>query len=203
MITNPNEIERRSFEIIGKEINLEGLDKKERPIITRVIHTTADFEYGSLLTFHPEAVAWGLKALKNGCRIYTDTRMIHAGINKKRLAPLGCEVYTLIDDPAVMEESKQKGITRSMIGMEKAARDEATKIFIIGNAPTALFKLKELIDTGKVNPHLVIAVPVGFVGAAESKEEICQTDTPWIITKGRKGGSTVAVAILHGLLYQL
>jgi len=198
---NPESIEEKSFKIIGKELEADGvfLDEKEDSIIKRVIHTTADFEYAKLLKFHDKAIENGLNAIKRGEKIYCDTRMIQYGLVSKRI---GCELVNYVHDEDVYKMAKEKGITRSMAAIEKAV-DEDIKIFAIGNAPTALYKIKEYIESGKLNPDLIIAVPVGFVGAAESKEEIMNMDVPYIATKGRKGGSPIAVAIINALFKKL
>ncbi|MCG8483385.1 MAG: precorrin-8X methylmutase, partial [Clostridia bacterium] len=145
-IQQPKKIEATSFEIIEKELGNKALkyDEKTLKIVKRVIHTTADFEYGDLIKFHPLAVEAAMHVLKKGCRIYADTKMIMAGINRRKLSELNCEIYNLSHDKDVFEEAEKRGITRSMVGMEKAFDDDATQIFVIGNAPTALFKLKEL-----------------------------------------------------------
>lgn len=199
MVTDPALIEKMSFEIIGSEIETVIADE-HKPVIYRIIHTTADFEYARNTEIHPDAVRRGSDALKSGCRIYSDTNMILAGINKKLLHKNSCEIYSYISDPSTAEEALSRGVTRSIVGMEKACRDGATKIFIIGNAPTALNVLTDNIRSGKILPELVIGVPVGFVGASESKEELRETDVPYIVTRGRKGGSTVAVAIINAIL---
>lgn len=201
VIVNPNDIERRSFEIITQELGHLHLPPGYDAIVKRVVHTTADFDYARITEIHAGAIASACNALKAGCRIYTDTRMIIAGASKPSLRELNCEMYTYIDDEQVVAQSRERGITRSILGIEKAAMDLATRIFVIGNAPTALVRLSELIVEGKVNPALVIGVPVGFVGASESKEFVKQTQVPYIVTNGRKGGSTVAVAILNAILY--
>ncbi|MBM7614722.1 precorrin-8X methylmutase [Alkaliphilus hydrothermalis] len=202
-IKQPMEIEKRSFEIITEELGGRTFPEREGKIIKRVIHTTADFQYADITLIHPEAISEALESLGKGCKIYTDTKMAMAGMNKRALAKHQCEVYTLVDDPQVALEAKERGITRSMVGMEKAMADENTKIFVIGNAPTALFMLCQYMDEGKVNPSLVVGVPVGFVGASESKEELITKSVPYITTRGRKGGSTVAAAIINALLYMM
>jgi precorrin-8X/cobalt-precorrin-8 methylmutase len=203
MITDPLEIEKKSFEIITKELGDFEIEEDYRDIIKRVIHATADFEYAKIIEFHPQALKSGIAALKNGCKIYVDTRMTYSGINKRVLKEFSSKVYTFIDDKFVIEDARARGITRSIVGIEKACEDLNTKIFVIGNAPTALIKLKELIEEKKIKPNLVIGVPVGFVGAAESKEDIKKTDIPYIVTRGRKGGSTVAVSIVNAILYRM
>jgi precorrin-8X/cobalt-precorrin-8 methylmutase len=199
MITEPALIEQKSFEIIESELgaDIPGIHK---PVIYRIIHTTADFEYASITEVHPDAVSRGVEAVKNGCSIYADTNMICSGVNKNILGRHNCRLYTLVSDKETVEQAKARGVTRSIVGMEKACRDRSTKIFIIGNAPTALFTLKKEIDAGRTSPDLVIAVPVGFVGAAESKHEFRESGVPYIITRGRKGGSTVAVSIMNAIL---
>lgn len=202
----PMSIEKKSFKIIAEEMGeaLYAYDATLRPVIQRVIHTTADFEYATLLDFSDDAVQSTFDALKGGCKIYCDTNMIVNGLSKKALQSFGCEPYCLVSDEDVSREAKERGVTRSIVGMEHAAKDPDTKIFLIGNAPTALFTLLEMIEAGKCEkPALIVAVPVGFVGAAESKEEVTNYDAPYIRVKGRKGGSTVAVAILHALMYQI
>ncbi len=201
IILNPADIETRSFEIITEELGHLNLSPELAPIVKRVVHTTADFDYARITEIQSGAVSSAVAALVVGCKIYSDTRMIIAGVSKPMLKKLNCELYTYVDDAGVAAESKEKGLTRSILGIEKAVEDPDTRIFVIGNAPTALVRLGELIQEGKVRPALVIGVPVGFVGASESKEFIKKTGVPYIVTNGRKGGSTVAVAILNALLY--
>jgi precorrin-8X/cobalt-precorrin-8 methylmutase len=194
---NPESIELGSFEIITKELKEKNIVINEAygPVIKRVIHTTADFEYGKLFKCHPEAIPRGIRAIKNGAKIYTDTNMIKAGLNSDRL---GCSIFNYVHDEDVKAQAKAQGITRSMAAIEKTF-DEDIKIYAIGNAPTALFKIIELVKKDVIHPDLIIGVPVGFVGAAESKEALMQLDIPWISIKGRKGGSPVAVSIINGL----
>ncbi|MFO7886696.1 MAG: precorrin-8X methylmutase [Eubacteriales bacterium] len=198
----PERIEEKSFEIIEKEMGhwREEFSILEKPIIKRVIHTTADFEYMKLIKFSDGALLKGLELLKKGEKIYCDTSMIVSGINKRKTSKLGIELINLVHDEEVRKISSKKGTTRSMEAVEKALKVENIKIFVIGNAPTALFKLKDLIDNGYEKPELIIGVPVGFVGAEESKKMLKDIDVPYITVEGRKGGSTVAVAIINGLL---
>jgi precorrin-8X/cobalt-precorrin-8 methylmutase len=165
-----------------------------------VIHTTADPEYIDILKISENAIEKGVQALKSGCGIVTDTRMAEAGINKKMLAGLGAHVSCFMDNAEVAKEAKEKGITRASVCMEKASDDGENRIFAIGNAPTALIKLYELIQEGHVKPELVIGVPVGFVNVVESKELFKQSGVPFIISEGRKGGSNVAAAIVNALM---
>lgn len=201
----PEEIERRSFEIITKELGGRTFAAEQEPIVKRVIHTTADFDYADTLTFSSHAVQKGLDALKNGCCIVTDTHMAEAGINKSALSALGGRVRCFMSDADVAAEAKQRGVTRASVSMERAAAlaREQTCIFAIGNAPTALLRLRELIDAGELSPALIIGVPVGFVNVVESKEAILSANVPCIVARGRKGGSNVAAAICNALLYQL
>lgn len=202
----PEEIEKRSFEIIEKELGgkKHKFSPEEFPIVKRVIHTSADFEYADLIEFQHGAIASGKEALAKGCKIYCDTNMIVNGLSKPVLSKLRCSAYCLVSDKEVMEEAKREGLTRSIIGMKRAGKDPETKIFIIGNAPTALYQLKEMLEKREIGiPSLVIGVPVGFVGAAESKEAFKSLGLPYITINGRKGGSTIGVSILHGILYQI
>ncbi len=198
----PAEIERRSFEIIEEELGRE-LDPVQKPIIKRVIHTTADFSYADTLCFSDGAVEAGLAALREGCDIVTDTNMGKSGINKTRLAQYGGEVHCFMADEDVAKEAKSRGTTRAVISMEKSATLGKDVIYAIGNAPTALIRLYELIAEGKIHPKLIIGVPVGFVNVVEAKELIMTADVPYIVARGRKGGSNVAAAICNALLYQL
>lgn len=198
----PAEIERRSFEIIEEELGRE-LDPVQKPIIKRVIHTTADFSYVDTLCFSDGAVEAGLAALREGCDIVTDTNMGKSGINKTRLAQYGGEVHCFMADEDVAKEAKSRGTTRAVISMEKSATIGKDVIYAIGNAPTALIRLYELIVEGRIHPKLIIGVPVGFVNVVEAKELIMTADVPYIVARGRKGGSNVAAAICNALLYQL
>lgn len=199
----PMEIERRSFEIITELLGDKKLDPENELVIKRVIHTTADFDYADQLVFSPHAVARALEALRAGCDIVTDTQMAKAGINKSILARLGGQVHCFMSDPDVAQESQARGITRAAVSMEKAAKLGKGCIFAIGNAPTALIQLHKLIEKSMVTPALVVGVPVGFVNVIESKELILASDTPHIVARGRKGGSTVAAAVCNALLYQI
>lgn len=199
----PMEIEKRSFEIITEMLGDRTLEPENELVIKRVIHTTADFDYADNLVFSPGAVARGIEALRGGCHIVTDTTMALSGINKTTLARLGGQVHCFIADPDVAQEAKERGVTRSTVSMEKAARLDKPCIFAIGNAPTALIALHELIEAGKVAPALIIGVPVGFVNVVESKELIIAGNVPHIVARGRKGGSNVAAAICNAMLYQI
>ncbi len=205
-LNDPMKIEKKSFELIAGELPKHSdirFDEKQMLIVQRMIHTTADFEYANLVSFNNNAVERGLNVIQNGCRIYADTKMIEAGVNSRVLSRFGCEIVNYISDDDVKAQAVEKGVTRSTIAMQKACRDNRIRIFVIGNAPTALYALLKNIEDGEASPDLIIGVPVGFVGAAESKEALLQTDIPSIVIRGRKGGSTVAVAIVNALMYML
>lgn len=196
----PGEIEKRSFELIEKELTRE-LDPLQKPVIKRVIHTTADFSYQDSLCFSEQVIEKAMEAIKNGAVIITDTNMAKAGVNKKALQDFGGTVHCFMAEDDVAKEAKEYGTTRAVASMNKAAREYKNAIFAIGNAPTALIRLYELIKEEKINPALVIGVPVGFVNVVESKELIMTADVPYIVAKGRKGGSNVAASICNALLY--
>ena len=199
----PMDIETRSFEIITELLGDRKLDPENEAVIKRVIHTSADFDYADNLIFSPHAVTIGLDALRSGCDIVTDTQMARSGINKSVLAKLGGTVHCFMSDPDVAAEAKARGITRAIVSMEHAAQLKKPCIFAIGNAPTALVALEELMKAGKVTPALIIGVPVGFVNVVESKELILASGVPHIVARGRKGGSNIAAAICNALLYQI
>ncbi|GAA0179470.1 precorrin-8X methylmutase [Clostridium sediminicola] len=201
-IKNPMGIEVKSFEMIGEEMGPHSFDERELSIIKRTIHTTADFEYKDIVYIREGAIDAALDILKKGTKIYTDTNMALSGINKRALKMLGCEVICYVAREDVAKIAKERGITRSMAAVEIAV-EEGVEFFVFGNAPTALFKLKELILEGKAKPGFIVGAPIGFVGAAESKEEIEELDMPMITVRGRKGGSSVAAAIVNALMYML
>ena len=205
MIENikPMDIEKRSFEIITEILGDRKLDPENELVIKRAIHTSADFDYADNLVFSEHAVRKGIEALRNGCDIVTDTQMAKSGINKTILGKLGGQVHCFMSDEDVAKEAKERGITRAIVSMEHAARLEKPCIFAIGNAPTALICLKQLMDAGKLNPALIIGVPVGFVNVVESKELIIESSAPYIVARGRKGGSNIAAAICNAMLYQI
>lgn len=199
----PSDIEKRSFEIITEEIGDRKLDRDQEKVIKRVIHTTADFEYLDNLCFSENVVLETIEAIKNGACIVTDTQMVKSGINKKALAKYGGEVYCFMSDEDISEIAKKNGTTRATASMDKALDVDKELIFAIGNAPTALIRLYELISEGRINPKLIIGVPVGFVNVVESKELIMKLKVPYIVARGRKGGSNVAAAICNALLYTI
>lgn len=199
----PAQIEQRSFEIITQELGERTFDPLEEPVIKRVIHTTADFDYADSLVFSPGVVTLAHQLLSDGANIVTDTKMAMSGINKTALAQLGAKVYNFISDEDVAERAKRDGTTRSAAAMTKAAELPGPTIYAIGNAPTALIRLYELMEQKQYRPGLIIGVPVGFVNVVQAKELILGTDVPYIIARGRKGGSNVAAAIVNALMYQL
>lgn len=199
----PEQIEQRSFEIITQELGGRTFDPLQEPIIKRVIHTTADFDYADNLVFSPGVVEHAHRLLQNGACIVTDTKMAMSGINRSALLKLGAEVYNFISDEDVAAEARCRGETRSAVAMEKAARMNRPTIFAIGNAPTALIRLSELMENDGFLPGMIIAVPVGFVNVVQAKELILSSDVPSIVARGRKGGSNVAAAIVNALMYQL
>ncbi|HIZ21841.1 MAG TPA: precorrin-8X methylmutase [Candidatus Blautia faecigallinarum] len=199
----PMEIEEKSFEIITRELGDTPLVPGTELIVKRCIHTSADFDYAKNLCFSEDAVSRAIKALKDGACIVTDTQMAKAGINKRALERLGGEVYCFMSDEDVAAAAKEKGTTRAAASMDKAAALEKNLIFAIGNAPTALVRLYELIQEKKLSPKLIIGAPVGFVNVIPSKELIMETDIPYIVARGRKGGSNIAACICNALLYMI
>ena len=199
----PADIEKRSFAIITEELGGRTFPESVAEVVKRVIHTSADFDYADNLCFSPDAVEQAKAALEAGATIVTDTNMALAGISKPTLAKLGGKAVCLMADEDVAREAKARGVTRATVSMEHAAKLDGPLIFAIGNAPTALIRLHELIREGAVSPALVIGVPVGFVNVVESKELFLGGDTPYIIARGRKGGSNVAAAVVNALLYQI
>ena len=201
----PEDIEKRSFEIIAKELAEKGitLPADQDMVTRRVIHTSADFEYAHTMTYSENAVAIAKDLLKNGADIVTDTNMGLSGVNKSVLAKFGGTAHCFMADPDVAAEAKERGVTRATVSMEKAAAIEKPVIFAIGNAPTALISIYEKMQNSDWKPAFIIGVPVGFVNVEASKELFLDTDVPYIINRGRKGGSNVAAAICNALLYEL
>ena len=201
----PEDIEHRSFEIISEELQNRGitLPSETEMVTKRVIHTSADFDYAQTMTYSPNAVAIAKELIQNGADIVTDTNMALAGINKKTLARHGGEAHCFMADEDVARIAKERKVTRATVSMEKAAGIQKPVIFAVGNAPTALIQLYEMIQRGTFKPAFIIGVPVGFVNVEAAKELILQTDIPYIVNRGRKGGSTVAAAICNAILYEL
>ena len=201
----PQDIEKRSFAIISKELEEKGivLPKEQELVTKRAIHTSADFDYAKTMTYSAHAVGIAKKLIQNGADIVTDTNMALAGVNKKELAKYGGKANCFMAEEEVAKIAKERGVTRAAVSMEKAAQIEKPVIFAIGNAPTALIELYEMIKSGKYRPAFIIGVPVGFVNVEAAKDLILKTDVPYIINRGRKGGSNIAAAICNALLYEL
>ena len=201
----PQDIEKRSFAIISKELKEKGivLPKEQELVTKRAIHTSADFDYAKTMTYSAHAVGIAKKLIQNSADIVTDTNMALAGVNKKELAKYGGEAHCFMAEEEVAKIAKERGVTRAAVSMEKAAQIEKPVIFAIGNAPTALIELYEMIQSGKYRPAFIIGVPVGFVNVEAAKDLILKTDVPYIINRGRKGGSNIAAAICNALLYEL
>lgn len=201
----PGDIEKRSFEIISRELEEQNivLPKDQELVTKRVIHTSADFDYAETMTYSEHAVEIAKELIRNGADIVTDTNMALAGINKKVLARYGGMAHCFMADEEVAKEAKERKVTRATVSMEKAAAIAKPVIFAIGNAPTALISLYELMEQTGFRPAFIIGVPVGFVNVVAAKELILKTDVPHIVNRGRKGGSNVAAAICNAILYQL
>ncbi|MDR1702379.1 MAG: precorrin-8X methylmutase [Sporomusaceae bacterium] len=203
-LTDPAEIEQKSLSIISEKLTGRNFAPENINMIKRVIHTTADFDYADNLFFSKGAAAAAKAALTSGANLVTDTQMAYSGINKKALAQLGSAVHCFISEPQVAASAKEKGTTRAWAAVEYAAKNLAAPlIFVVGNAPTALIRLYELIKAGEISPALIIAAPVGFVNVVESKELILTLPTPHIVAQGQKGGSNVAAAICNALMYEI
>ena len=199
----PDQIEAKSFEIIGEILGDKKLDSRYEAVIKRCIHTSADFEYADSLYFTDGIIETVQDAIRSGAYIVTDTKMAQAGINKKRIEAYGGKVLCFIGDEDVAQEAKARGVTRSLVSMEKAAQLDRPVIFAIGNAPTALISICDLVKAGKLRPAAVIGVPVGFVNVVESKEQIIKLGVPAIVARGRKGGSNIAAAIVNAIQYKI
>lgn len=195
----PEEIERRSFEIIDREAGPHDWPPAEWSVVRRMIHTSADFEYIQSVRMHPSALEAGVAAIRAGKRIVTDTRMAQSGITGRRLAPFGVPVDCLIDDPRVAAKAQADGTTRAAAAVDLALDELSPGIYVVGNAPTALFRLIERVAGGAPVPDLVVGLPVGFVNAAESKEALAAGGLVHITNRGRKGGSNVAAAAVNAL----
>ena len=200
-IVKPTEIEKRSMEIITSELGGRTWLEPEFSVVKRCIHTSADFDYADHLVFSENSTKIAMEAIKRGATIVTDTQMAAAGINKKTLAKFGGSVRCFMSDDDVALEAKERGVTRASICMERGAKIEGPVIFAIGNAPTALIRLYEMIQEKTVDPALIIGVPVGFVNVVESKELIMKAGVPYIVARGRKGGSNIAATICNALMY--
>lgn len=195
----PQQIEDLSFKIIEEEAGDHGFSPEQWPVVRRMIHTSADFDYITTVRFTGDAVEKGIQAIRQGKPIFTDTNMARVGIRKKEIHEFAGQVRCLIAEPAVAEQAKQAGTTRALAAVDRACKEMSGGIYVVGNAPTALLRLLEMIREGKATPALVIGFPVGFVNAAESKDALMETDIPFITNKGRKGGSNVAASVVNAL----
>lgn len=201
-IKQPMEIENRSMEIIAPHLEGLNLDEAQTKVYSRIIHASGDVEYASIIRIHPDAISAAQKAIKSGCNIYTDVEMVRTGINKRKLASFGGEVFCLVADPEVAAVAKEQGITRSMAAMRAFGKKLDGAIVAIGNAPTALFEVLRMIEEDGIRPAAVVGIPVGFVGAADSKEELAKnTKVPFITVAGTKGGSPIAAASINAIMY--
>jgi precorrin-8X/cobalt-precorrin-8 methylmutase len=199
LTTQPQEIEEKSFEMITKELGEHPFTAEQYAVVQRVIHASADFDLGRSLVFHRDAIQAGIQTIRSGKIVVADVQMVQVGISKARIEQFGGEVKVYISDHDVMVEAKRLNTTRAIISIRKAILEAEGGIYVIGNAPTALLELIRLVKEGVTKPGLVIGVPVGFVSAAESKEELAKLDIPFITNIGRKGGSAVAVAALNAI----
>lgn len=199
LTVQPEQIEEKSFQMIDEEVGEHPFTPEQYRVVQRVIHASADFELGKSMLFHPKAMEAGIQAIRSGKKVVADVQMIQSGANKTRIEKYGGELKVYISDPDVMQEAKRLNTTRAIISMRKAIKEADGGIYAIGNAPTALLELIRLIKEGEAKPGLIIGMPVGFVSAAESKEELAKLDVPFITNIGRKGGSTVTVAALNAI----
>ncbi|MGN1049491.1 MAG: precorrin-8X methylmutase [Selenomonadaceae bacterium] len=201
-IKQPMEIENRSMEIIAPHLEGLNLDEAQTKVYSRIIHAAGDVEYAPIIRIHPDAISAAQKAIKSGCNIYTDVEMVRTGINKRKLASFGGEVFCLVADPEVAAVAREQGITRSMAAMRAFGKKLDGAIVAIGNAPTALFEVLRMIEEDGIRPAAVVGIPVGFVGAADSKEELAKnTKVPFITVAGTKGGSPIAAASINAIMY--
>lgn len=203
-IKEPMAIENRSMELIAPHLAELHLDERATKLYSRLIHASGDVGYAPITRVHPEAIDRAIEALKAGAHIYTDVEMVRTGINKKKLASFGGEVHCLVADPEVAVQAKELGITRSMVAMRRFGKDLDGSIVAIGNAPTALFEVLRLVREEGIRPACIVGIPVGFVGAAESKAELAENGiVPYITVEGTKGGSPIAAAAINALMYTI
>lgn len=199
-IIDPKKIEKKSFEIIGSLLDSYNFPDLKKSVVARIVHATADLSYAKDLSFSKGAVEAAVEALRSGANIITDVTMLKAGINQKILAGFGGKVICLLNDKDVIRKSRELKVTRAVLALRKASKFINGSIIAIGNAPTALFELCDLVRERKVKPALIVGVPVGFVGAVESKKELRSLKVPYITNKSRKGGSSVAASCVNALL---
>ena len=201
-IKKPMEIENKSMEIIAPHLEGLNLNEEETKVYSRMIHAAGDVEYAPIIRLHPEAIAAGKEAIKKGCNIYTDVEMVRTGINKRKLATFGGEGFCRVADPEIAKEAKEKGITRSMAAMQSFGKDLEGAIIAVGNAPTALFEVLRMVEEENLRPALIVGIPVGFVGAADSKAALAKnTLVPYVTVEGTKGGSPIAASVINAIMY--
>mgnify|MGYP000999071526 FL=1 len=201
-IKEPMAIENRSMELIAPHLEGLNLDERATKVYSRLIHASGDVGYAPITRVHPEAIDCAIEALKSGAHIYTDVEMVRTGINKKKLASFGGEVHCLVADADVAVRAKELGITRSMVAMRQFGKALDGSIVAIGNAPTALFEVLRMVREERIRPACIVGIPVGFVGAAESKVELAENGiVPYITVEGTKGGSPIAAAAVNALMY--
>ena len=204
IIKKPMEIEKRSFEIIAPHLKNLNLNDEEKKIYSRIIHAAGDVEYAPIIKISSNAIEAAKNAIKNGCNIFTDVEMVRTGINKKTLKKFGGEVFCKVADDEIKKIAEHEGITRSMAAMRNFGKKLNNSIIAIGNAPTALFEVLRLISEENINPAVIVGIPVGFVGAADSKKSLVeQNKIPFITVEGTKGGSPIAVAAINAIIYML
>lgn len=201
-IKKPMEIENRSMEIIAPHLQGLNLSEDQVKVYSRIIHAAGDVEYAPIIRLHPELIVSARKALEKGCNIYTDVEMVRTGINKRKLAAFGGQVFCKVADPEIAKVAKEQGITRSMAAMRSFGQDMNGAIIAIGNAPTALFEVLRMVEEENLRPAAIVGIPVGFVGAADSKAELAaNTLVPYATVEGTKGGSPIAAAVVNAIMY--
>lgn len=201
-IKKPMDIENRSMEIIAPYLEKLKLDEEAVKVYSRIIHAAGDVEYAPIIRLHPEAIKAAKKALQSGCNIYTDVEMVRTGINKRKLASFGGQVFCRVAEPEIAAAAREQGITRSMAAMRSFGRDMDGAIIAIGNAPTALFEVLRMVDEEGLRPAVIVGIPVGFVGAADSKAALAaNTAVPYVTVEGTKGGSPIAAAVINAIMY--
>lgn len=201
-IKQPMEIENKSMEIIAPYLADLKLNDEETKVYSRIIHAAGDVEYAPIIKLHPEAISAGKKAIQSGCNIYTDVEMVRTGINKRKLATFGGEVFCRVAEPEIIALAKEKGITRSMAAMQSFGKDLNGAIVAVGNAPTALYEVLRMMKEEEIRPALIVGIPVGFVGAADSKEALAtNTLVPYVTVEGTKGGSPIAASVINAIMY--
>ena len=201
-IKKPMDIENRSMEIIAPYLEKLNLNEEEIKVYSRIIHAAGDVEYAPIIRLHPEAIRKAKEALKSGCNIYTDVEMVRTGINKRKLASFGGEVFCRVAEPEIAEAAKEQGITRSMAAMRSFSKEMNGAIIAIGNAPTALFEVLRMVEEEGLRPAAIVGIPVGFVGAADSKAALAaNTLVPYVTVEGTKGGSPIAAAVINAIMY--